>query len=289
MSLYRTLQTLLVIIVLLCLNNQAQAQQADQSVVVMFGDSIMFGFNPDFNPDPMNDTGNGNTDLGCPTIYLRNILNKEDDRQDPPCSVVVGQSSIRDANQLVANASVQNWGDGGSSSSQGVARMTSNLLSAQSAGIDGQRFALIMYGTNDFNFGLPPDVTEANTASMIDIARQNGFTPAVSNLTPRTPGINQQGEAQNLALYNNAILLAVIEKNADFVDMNARFNSDPNVFQTLISVDQLHPTDPGYLVLAETWFDQYLQGVISATPPIVSEPPPNISFIPSILLLLLDD
>ena len=47
--------------------------------------------------------------------------------------------------------------------------------------------------------------------------------------------------------------------------------------------DFLHPSDRGYLVIAETWFDQFLDGRIAAEPLAT-----NVTIAP-VLFLLLDD
>ncbi len=260
----------------------ANAQTADLSVVALFGDSITHGFNFSL-PNRFTDmSGDGRTDRGCPTIYLRNILNKEADREggNVLCQVVEGDSAVRDSNENQANAIVQNWGIGGTSTMNGILRINSDLQSAVAGLNPEQRFILIQYGTNDFNFGIPPSVTGANIEIMIDVARSNNFIPVVANLIPRTPGVNQ-GQIQNLAAYNSAISSAISNRNADSVDLNARFNAEPGGYQTLIESDELHPSDQGYLVIAETWFSNFLKQNISTVP--FAQP---AIIVPTIMLLL---
>ena len=288
--------TFLYTFLLLCFSAQIEvsAQESSESVVVLFGDSISHGFNAGLSNGRTDELGGGRTDRGCPTFYLANILNNEDDR-DGRCPVVEGDSAIRDANENIANASVQNWGNSGSTTAlpappldgrrgqNGIERIAVDLQAAFSDGVDGQRFVLILYGTNDFGFGIDPTETGANHRIMIDIARANGFIPVVSPLLPRSPGTNSDvGALQNIAAYNSQINSAISSRGANTVDLNARFNSEPGGFQTLLD-DGLHPTDEGYLVIAETWFDQFLSGAVS------SQPESSGFVIAPILFLLLDD
>ncbi len=282
----KALTLVLALIACVATTMTAQSQEADLSLVVLFGDSISHGFNGNLSNRFSDSVGNGRTDRGCPAIYLANILNKQEDRDDGPpdeCRVVEGDSTIRDSNEMQANAIVQNWGNGGSSSMAGVQRMSGDLSSAASTIAAQQKFALILYGTNDFNFGISSDVTRANIEVMIDIARSQNYVPIVSTLIPRAPGVSQ-GQSQNLAEYNAAINSAIANRNADKVDLHARFINEPGGFLSLLDPDQLHPTDPGYLVIAETWFSDFLQGQISAVP-VRSD----FQVAPIILLLLDDD
>ena len=144
---------------------------------------------------------------------------------------------------------------------------------------------MILYGTNDFSFGIDPADTGAHTRIMIDIARANGFTPVVSPLLPRNPA-NAGSEVQNLTAYNSQITSAINDRGADSVDLYSRFINEPGGFQNLMDIennDFLHPSDRGYLVIAETWFDQFLDGRIAAEP-LAS----NVTIAP-VLFLLLDD
>ena len=274
--------------------SSARAEEPVASVVVLFGDSITHGFNSLLSNPLSDEIGGGRTDRGCPTFYLANILNNLDDREGL-CPVAEGDSAIRDANQNFANASVQNWGNSGSTTAlppppldgrvgqNGIERIDSDLKAAFADGSNGQRFVLIMYGTNDFGFGIDPTETGAHTGIMIDIARSNGFTPVVSPLIPRNPS-NANGQVQNLASYNNQINAAISSRGADTVDLNARFINEPGGFQTLLD-DGLHPTDEGYLVIAETWFNEFLSSRIASAP----VPVDSNALIAPILLLLLDD
>lgn len=270
------------------------AQESQESVVVLFGDSITHGFNDGLPNSLADQIGNGRTDRGCPTLYLANILNNEGDREGI-CPVAEGDSAIRDANEDIANASVQNWGNSGSATAlppppldarvgqNGIERIASDLQAAFADGTDGQRFVLILYGTNDFSFGIDPSDTGVHTRIMIDIARENGFIPVVSPLLPRNPATNSNvGALQNIAAYNSEINAAINNRGADSVDLHARFINQVGGFQTLLE-DGLHPSDEGYLVIAETWFNQFLQGVISA------QPEANDFVIAPILFLLLEE
>lgn len=263
----------------------AQALPEDErSVVVLFGDSITVGFNATFRDRD----ASGATNRGCPTLYLTNILLNQAARSAvEPCSTTEYDSPIIDANQELRNAIVVNWGEGGSSTERGLERIESHLNRSKADFIGSKYITLIMYGTNDRNADISSSTTGFNVRDMIRKAKSRGFTPIVSNLTPR--------DDQNVVSYNTEIERRTKAENVAFVDIYSRFVNHSGGYQVLIDQEtstiadeiiRLHPNDNGYLIIAETWFDKQLKGLI---PSVVLPAEGTNVMSPIIYLLLLDE
>ena len=265
---------------ILCVSGTpASAQEEESSTIVLFGDSTTVGFNVNFGDR----FGNGTTERGCPTIYLNNILLNLEPRTDPEdCPTTIYPSPILDANDQVRNVVVANWGVGGSNTADGVGRISSNLNQTKLDHPASNYYVLIVYGTNDFGSEISASMTHFNTRIMIQQARSAGYIPVMGTITPR--------DDRDISPYNAEIVSAAQEENAPVIDMFARFIAQPGGWRTIVQQEvsvltgelvRFHPTDEGYLIIAETWFDQYLQNVIQAERPDVNVAP--------ILDLLLND
>ena len=229
--------------------------QEERALVVVFGDSITSesGY-------PGSSSGsrarNGALNSGLPSSELTTILNESE------------RPSL-----------VPNWGHGGTPSGRnqngegefnGVERISGNLASSRGQYPSDQYFVLIIYGTNDPNFGIPSGDTGFNTRVMIDSARGQGFEPIIGTLTPRTDF--------SVGSINNAIAAAASARNATLVDIFTKFN---NAGGFSLLLDGLHPNSTGYNVIANIWFDEYLENAI--------EPLKSDVVLAPINLLLLDD
>jgi len=246
---------------MLCMTaSHSSANEA--SMVVLFGDSITFGDNNNFNGPVSAGVGSGRVgnDGQMPPL--------------PPSDKLDDQLSAEFRDSIVIN-----WGVGGTSTDSGTARILSNLSTSLNDHSADNRYVLILYGTNDFSFGLSPSTTGFNTMLMIDRARSLGYTPVVGTLLPRSD--------RNVSTYNAQIVSNANARSAAVVDHNSRFLQDGNGGLDLLDLEffggnpiRLHPTDEGYDVIARTWIDQYLMNEIAATPPPTVAP---------IFMLLLDD
>ncbi len=252
---------------LVCLLLGAAASQnsyaADTVVIALFGDSITVGENASFlGSRPGFGNGRQANDGLFPTLLPSEEL-----------SGVLGSERRQ--------ATIVNWGIGGSSTSSsgfgGAARILGQLSSTRQAFPADNYFVLILYGTNDFNAGLSPSSTQFNTLLMIDRARSLGFQPVIGTLTPR--------DDRNVTPYNTAIVAAANSRGAPIVDHFSRFLQDGNGGLDLLDTEpigsgtiRLHPSAEGYNVIAQTWFDQFLENVIE----------PNRIVISPIINLLLD-
>lgn len=269
------------IILSLLFSSLAHSQSDDEtrSVVTLFGDSITVGFNGDFQDRD----GNGTTDRGCTTLYLTSMLLNQGPRlDDVSCRTDIHSSPILDSVEESRNAIVVNWGEGGTTSERGLSQISS-VLDRVRLDHEGQQYiVLIMYGTNDPNEEISASTTGFNNREMIRRAKLKGFSIAVSNLTPRSD--------RSVIEYNNQIRSVALSEGVNFIDMYSKFfNYNPGGFTTLIDLEinsltnevfRLHPNDQGYLVIAETWFDQALKDLI----PVVEQDPIHMTQIISILL-----
>jgi len=266
------------VLCLICVT--AGAQEQESSTIVLFGDSTTVGFNANFRDR----FGDGTTERGCPTIYLKNILLNQEPRTDPQdCPTTIYPSPILDGNDQVRNVVVANWGVGGSSTANGVGRISANLNQTKLDHPAANYYVLIIYGTNDFGSDISASMTHFNTRIMIQLARSAGYIPVMGTITPR--------DDRDISPYNDEIVSAAQEESAPVVDMFARFIAQPGGWRTIVQQEtsvltgelvRFHPTDEGYLIIAETWFDQYLRDVIQAERP-------DVNVVAPILDLLLND
>jgi len=186
---------------------------------------------------------NGSTTISGPRAFLSDILNDPD---QPRPSIVA------------------NWGEGGSSSSRGVQRIVAQLSVTRNAIPADQYFVLIMYGTNDFGRGIGTSTTAFNNQEMIRRARSVGYTPIVGTVTP--PVANNAPVANHFGVFSQRPLIDLVElETSGLTGLPIR----------------LHPRDVGYQLIAQTWFDQVLSGLIEP----VAEP---VVVAPIIQLLLGD-
>ncbi len=94
--------------------------------------------------------------------------------------------------------------------------------------------------------------------------------------------------------YNTEIESRTKAENTAFVNLYDRFVNHSGGFEELIDqenasitneVIRLHPNDNGYLIIAETWFDEQLKGLI----PTVAIATDNRIILTPVMSLLLDE
>ncbi|GHA08648.1 hypothetical protein GCM10008090_18140 [Arenicella chitinivorans] len=253
------------------------AGDASRTVIALFGDSTTTGFNANFGDR----YGNGTTTRGCPTILLTNLLLRAPQIEPPEsCPTTIYDSPIFDANTQKRNVIVANWGIGGSTTESGISRISSNLAQTKTDHVGKAYITLIIYGTNDFNSGISTSTTRFNLRQMIQSARALGYTPVLGTLTPR--------DDRDISPYNSAVNGAASDEGVAVVDHFTRFVNQSGGWRSILQQEvstttgklvRFHPTDEGYMIIAETWFDQYLRSAIK----------PELSLITPILPLLLED
>ena len=282
-----------IVILLMLAANMAYVQavganlpESERTVIALFGDSITVGENLSLNTRPI---PAGATDhQGCPSVYLTGILlNQRARPTNVNCSTSDKLAPIYDGNNEVRNAIVANWGIGGSSSGRGARRIRADLADTKAQLVGNNYIVLIMYGTNDRNFGISTVTSRDNISSMITTARSSslGFTPIIGAVTPRD---DRTGPGPSgIRALNNQIRSIASQRNAPYVDHFTSFINFPGTFEGVLDQEQfssgpirLHPNDQGYLLIAETWFEQQLKNRI----PVVSVGNPNIAPIVSLLL-----
>lgn len=255
----KVLKTVWVLLGLLLFSSASAAQT--NSLVVLFGDSITVGFNSGRRID----FPSGSTTISGPRQFLSDLLN------DPAAP---------------RNTIVANWGAGGTSSANGITRITSNLDASRANNPADQFIVLIMYGTNDFGQGISTSTTAFNNNILVFLARNVGYLPIVGTVTPRSD--------RDIGPLAAAITAEVTANNAQVVDQFSFFNARPleQNFELEISLlsgqpIRLHPNDDGYRLLAQNWFDGALQNLIPVTFPPPPPAPPVL--IAPLLPLLLED
>jgi lysophospholipase L1-like esterase len=122
------------------------------------------------------------------------------------------------------------------------------------------QFILILYGTNDWNDGAcgqPPCFTIDNLQSMIRISKANGTQVFLGTLLPTNAGFNSEAtEERNdwVVAQNRFIVDLARSESVVLVDLHKAFDISPLSFRQLFQ-NSLHPSESGYAVMAEAWFN----------------------------------
>ncbi|MFH0780921.1 MAG: CFI-box-CTERM domain-containing protein [Pseudomonadota bacterium] len=147
---------------------------------------------------------------------------------------------------LVANSGLDS-----ESTYEGVSRIDSVL-----AGF-AANFILIQEGTNDIHDGFSVETTQYNLQSMITKAKTAGVTPMLSTLTPETSSVPDTW---------NPMITALASSNA--ITLVDNYAATAPTWGS-ISGDNIHPTDAGYQIMANTWYAA-LSGRINSSGAVVS-------------------
>lgn len=228
------------------------------SLIALFGDSISYGYNQSF---PDTQSGMGRLNRGVPSIYLDQVL-RDNQRTSLVSNLGVGGSaSGPSANPLL-------------SSNNGVQRIESDLGNISSLYSTAKaHYVLIIYGTNDYAYGISASTTGFNIGLLIESAINQGFIPVVGTLPPCSCNdvrpINSQIKSTVLAKQSQGKKVYLVDHYANLVTNWASL-SDP---------DGVHPTNNGYREIANYWFENRLSSLISADP---------INITP-IIMMILDD
>ena len=303
MSYFKRFCVVLNLLVMGFLATSALAQdllEEEASLVALFGDSISTGVQ--FSTGFIAFNGDGRQGFGCPAILMQNLLRNEGSRllsQGVPCPTDIISTPVRDRVEAAGdarNSFVVNWGEGGTTTPSGVARIQSNLLlSASQFPAAQQRFALIHYGTNDLGFGIGSSTTAFNIRQMINLSRAVGYVPAVSTLLPRSFADTQP--------LGNVIRSVGQQEGVPVVDMFSLYLNFPGSpspvvplrglagqqggasnllpVESLAAVGvfvttRLHPNDQGYSVMIEAWFEEFLEDAIESARDVVIAPIINL-------------
>jgi lysophospholipase L1-like esterase len=120
---------------------------------------------------------------------------------------------------------------------------------------------LLMIGTNDVNGNVnnPPDDLR-NLINQITNGAPDALLVVAQIVPTRTPGTNTRVQAYNATLATLVADAAAAGKHVELVDMFSAFVANPN-FATALLIDNLHPNDAGFVVMAQTWYPA-IEGVL---------------------------
>jgi len=129
---------------------------------------------------------------------------------------------------------------------------------------------LLMEGTNDLYFGHDAGVPDAIAAldRMVDEAQRRGIEVFIATIPPQRSGRRPDRTAvvPHIPTLNNEIRALASRRGATLVDVFAVLNQNLNLY---IGVDDLHPTDAGFTLIADTFFAA-IRAKLDVTPATVS-------------------
>jgi lysophospholipase L1-like esterase len=147
-----------------------------------------------------------------------------------------------------------NEGQEGTKSNKGESRIASSLHSRRPA------YALILYGTNDYNDAecrnTPPCYTVDALRSMIVQTREAGAFPVLGTIPPVNPAYVDRGaEDRNAWVMQMNVLVRAMatQENVALAEVYGDLMKQPNL-PSLFSDDK-HPNDAGYAVLAQSFLN----------------------------------
>jgi lysophospholipase L1-like esterase len=141
---------------------------------------------------------------------------------------------------------VINEGFGGELASSSPARLTDALDDHE------PEVVLLMHGVNDLNSPLT-GIVQSTVDAIEELAKralQSGATTFVATLPPLGPD-GKAGCPECVEPLNERIRAMVAAKGAVLVDVHAAWGNRTG----LMGADGIHPTEAGYQVIAETFFD----------------------------------
>ena len=187
--------------------------------ILMFGDSITFGSHSRFS---------------LPT-----------DRSHASYPSLL--TSLLAARYPLQTISGSNFGIPGESADEGRQRLAGAIDSAL------PDLVLLLEGINDIGGGADAVAVSADLETMIGIARSRGVEVLIAKLTPVTAPFDTDGSTTDtvVQLNNRIDDLVTLFGLAPAVDLYGAMVGD----SSLLGADGLHPSDAGYTVIAETFFD----------------------------------
>jgi lysophospholipase L1-like esterase len=121
-------------------------------------------------------------------------------------------------------------------------------------------YALIMYGTNDYNDAecrnALPCYTITALQSMIQQTRDAGAFPVLATIPPVNPAYTDRDpETRNdwVRRMNDQIRSLATQQKVALADVHKDFLKQPNL--SALFFDYLHPNDSGYKVMSRSFFD----------------------------------
>lgn len=127
-------------------------------------------------------------------------------------------------------------------------------VSRFSAEITGYESVLLMEGANDLsNVGAAVD----GLRQMIQIAKSRGIRPYLATVPPEQDALFPPPRRDPAAVnqLNNGIRLLAAAEGVTLVDVFQAFPAGDLIAQGLLGSDGLHPTEAGYTIIAQRFFD----------------------------------
>ncbi len=152
-------------------------------------------------------------------------------------------------------AEVRNRGADGTNSYEALERLGRNM--------SNDAYALILYGTNDWNIPECQDTpatcpTIDNLRTLLLRVKASGTLPFIATLIPTNPAVNP-GRNQWITTINASIKALAQEQGAFLVDLYQAFQNQGGDLSRLFS-DPVHPNDAGYDVIANGYFEAIAHG-----------------------------
>lgn len=152
-------------------------------------------------------------------------------------------------------ANVRNRGADATNSYEALERLSRNMAD--------DAFALILYGTNDWNIpGCQSDPTICPTVENLRIVvrrvKAEGTLPFIATLTPANPAVNDDRNKW-IETINAGIKTMAAQEGAFLVDLYQAFKNQGGDLSRFF-VDQVHPNDAGYDVITNGWFEAIAHG-----------------------------
>jgi lysophospholipase L1-like esterase len=152
-------------------------------------------------------------------------------------------------------ANVRNRGADATNSYEALERLDRNLFN--------DAFALILYGTNDWNIsGCQTDPAVCPTVENLRIVVQRvkavGTLPFIATITPANPAINADRNKW-IESINAGIKTMAAQEGAFLVDLYQAFQNQGGDLSRFF-VDQVHPNGEGYDVIANGFFEAIAHG-----------------------------
>jgi lysophospholipase L1-like esterase len=120
-------------------------------------------------------------------------------------------------------------------------------------------FVLIHYGTNDWNLcrTVSGCFTSASLREIVQATNRVGAHAFLATILPTNTGYDGRAPASRndyVAEQNAVIKQIADQEGAVLVDLNDAFLKSGRALPTLF-VDHVHPTEVGYDIMAQTWFN----------------------------------
>jgi lysophospholipase L1-like esterase len=152
-------------------------------------------------------------------------------------------------------ANVRNRGADATNSYEALERLDRNM--------NNDAFALILYGTNDWNIPGCQDSpstcpTVENLRIVVQRVKAAGTLPFIATLTPANPAVNGERNLW-IATINGGIKAMGSQEGAFVVDLYQAFQNQGGDLSRFFA-DEIHPNDAGYDVMANGFFEAIAHG-----------------------------